>query len=113
MAERNYSDKDYADCRVITWSGLLNGDFGTPVGFMGSGDKSVQFSGTFGVGGTIVLEGTLDGTNYHTLSDLQTTAISKTAAALEGIAEAVLAIRPRVTGGDGSTNLVATLLVRP
>ena len=112
MAERAAVAKDFADARVVTWSGLLNGDTGAPVGFMGSGDKSIQFAGTFGVGGTVVLEGTLDGVNYHTLSDLQTLAISKTAAALERVAEVVLNVRPRVTAGDGTTNLTATLLVR-
>lgn len=113
MAERAVAtDKDFCDARIITWTGLLNGDTGAPVAFLGSGDKSIQFNGTFGAGGTIVLEGTLDGVNYYTLSDLQTLAISKTAAALEGIAEAVLQVRPRVTAGDGTTSLTAVLFVR-
>lgn len=116
MAERTPTEVDFADSRHVRWAGLLNTDSGAPIGYQGSGDKSIQFTGTFGAGGTIVLEGTLDkdpaSATWFTLSDLQATAISKTAAALEGIAEAVMWLRPRVTAGDGTTNLVATLVVR-
>ena len=112
MAERAAVEKDYADARLVTWSGLLNTDTGAPIGFMGSGDKTIQFVGTWGVGGTAVLEGTLDGTNWFTLSDLQTVAISKTANGLEGIAEAVLQVRPHITAGDGTTSIEAIMLVR-
>ncbi len=116
MAERTAVTSDFADSRHHIWSGLLNGDTGSPVGFQGSGDKSVQFTGTYGAGGTIVLEGTIDkdpaSATWFTLNDLQTLAISKTANALEGIAEAVMWVRPRVTAGDGTTSLIAQLLVR-
>jgi hypothetical protein len=43
------------------------------------------------------------------LSDLQTSAITKSSSALEGVAEAVKFVRPRVTAGDGTTSLTATL----
>lgn len=112
MAVRNAVAQDFVDSRIITWSGLLNGDSGDQQGFLASGDKSVQFNGTFGVGGTIVFEGSNDGLNWFVLTDLQTVAISKTAAALEGIAEATLYVRPRVTAGDGTTSIIATMVVR-
>jgi len=100
------------DSVVIQWSGLLNGDDGSPIEMPGSADRSIQVSGTFGAGGTIILEGSNDGTNYVTLADPQGTAISKTAAAIEAVLELTRYIRPRVTAGDGTTNLVATLLVK-
>jgi urease gamma subunit len=72
----------------------------------------VQFTGTFGSGGSIQLEGSNDGTTWAILNDLQGTTIVKTAAGLEGVAELTRYVRPRVTAGDGTTALVATLLMR-
>lgn len=68
-------------------------------------DRSVSVTGTFGAGGTLVIEGSNDGTNYYTLNDLQGSALSITSAKLEGISEVPLYIRPRVTAGDGTTSL--------
>jgi hypothetical protein len=95
---------------AVTWSGLLNTDDGTPFEMVAGRDRSVQFQGTFGTGGTIVLEGSNDGTNYQTLADPSSTAISKTAASIEQVLEFTRFVRPRVTGGDGSTNLVCTMI---
>jgi hypothetical protein len=97
---------------VITWSGLLNGDSGEPIEMPGSADRSIQFTGTFSSGGTIQIEGSNDGTNYVVLTDPQGNNISKTAAGLEMVSELTRYIRPRVTAGDGSTSLVASLLVK-
>lgn len=97
---------------VIQWSGLLNGDDGAPIEMPGSADRSIQITGTFGVGGSINLEGSNDGTNYVVLTDPQGNAITKTAAAIEAISELTRFVRPRVTAGDGTTSLVATLLVK-
>lgn len=101
-----------ADQNTFVWAAMLNGDVGLPAQFMATGDRTFQVNGTFGVGGTIVLEGSLDGTNYFTLSDAGGTAISRTAAGLKSVLESPLFIRPRVTAGDGTTNLIATLTVR-
>lgn len=68
-------------------------------------DRSVQVVGTFGSGGTVVIEGSNDGTNYRTLNDFQGSALSFTSAGLEGIAEVPAYIRPRVTAGDGTTDI--------
>jgi hypothetical protein len=100
------------DVRIVTWTGLLNGDDGDPFEMPGWPDRSIQVLGTFGVGGTIVFEGSNDGTNYVTLTDPQGNTISKTAAALEAVSELTRRVRPRVTGGDGTTSLTAVLLVR-
>lgn len=97
---------------VISWSGLLNGDDGAPIEMPGSSDRSIQYQGTFGTGGTIILEGSNDGVNYHPLTDPQGNAISKTAAGIEAVMELTRYVRPRVSAGDGSTSLVATLLVK-
>lgn len=96
---------------TITWTGLLNGDTGNPVLMPGSTVRSIQFTGTFGVGGTIVAQGSNDGTNWFTLTDFQGNTISKTATALENIEEVTLYIRPAATAGDGTTSLTAVLLL--
>lgn len=97
---------------LFTWTGLLNGDDGSPIDWAVWPDRSVQFVGTFGTGGSIQLEGSNDGTNWAILNDLQGSTIVKTAAGLEGVAELTRYVRPRVTAGDGTTSLTAYLLVR-
>ena len=99
--------------QVITWTGLLNGDDGTPVGVGEDfADRSVHILGTFGTGGTALVEGTLDGTNYGTLTDSTGTALSVTAAKLRAVVEIVKYIRPRISAGDGSTDLTVVLFIR-
>ena len=92
------------------WPVLANGDTGTPLPIDRRTDRTIQVNGTFGAGGTVVIEGSIDGTNYVTLSDLQGTALSFTAAGLEGVTEAVTLIRPRVSAGDGTTALNVYIL---
>ena len=97
---------------VVTWSGLLNGDDGAAFQYGAFTDRSIQFIGTFGAGGTIVLEGSNDGTNWVTLTDPQANLISKSSASIEAISEATRYVRPRVTAGDGTTNLTALLFIK-
>lgn len=97
---------------TIVWSGLLNGDDGSPMDLPDCQDRSIQFEGTFGTNGSIQLEGSNDGANHRILTDPQGNNIVKTAAALEQVTELTKTVRPRVTGGDGSTALVATLYAR-
>lgn len=94
---------------TVVWTGLLNTDDGQAFQAFSFRDQSIQFSGTFGVGGSISLEGSNNGTTWFVLTDLQGSAITKTSASLEGVAEAVKFVRPRVTAGDGSTSLTATM----
>lgn len=97
---------------AIQWSGLLNGDQGDNWEIPGALERSIQVTGTFGAGGTIVLEGSNDGTNFVTLLDPQGVAVSFTAAGLKSQGNFARYVRPRVTAGDGTTTLVATLVVR-
>jgi len=106
-----------ASVQKITWSNLANGDDGTPLtDFAAFADRSVQFVATaWGSGGTVILEGSNDGTNYHTLTNLQGTSISKTSISgtlLEQITEACFYTRPRVTAGDGDTDIDIVMMVR-
>jgi hypothetical protein len=101
------------DHEVYTWTPLTttNAD-GAPIAYAGAGGRTVQVNGTLGAGGTLIVEGSNDGTNWYQLSDLGGTAISFTAAGLKGIREEPLYVRPRVTAGDGTTSLTAVLAVR-
>lgn len=100
------------DVVKVVWAACANGDSGDPVSLIQFSDRSVQVSGTLGAGGTMVIEGSNDGTTYYTLNDTFGNPLSITALGLKGIAEIVAYIRPRVTAGDGTTSLVATLICR-
>jgi hypothetical protein len=97
---------------VISWSGLLNGDDGAPIEMPGSSDRSVQLLGTLGAAGSCRIEGSNDGTTYHVLSDPQGNALDITSLKIETVLELVRFIRPRVTAGDGTTNLALHMLVK-
>ena len=91
---------------------VLEYDIGLPVEFPRFSDRSVQVVGTWGVGGSITLKGSNDGTNYYALTDPQGNAITKTANALEQITELVQYIKPEITAGDITTSLTVKLLMR-
>ena len=74
-------------------------------------DMCVTVTGTPGAA-TFTFEGSNDGTNWFTLNDVQGNAFSKTAAALDHIAEFPRFVRPKATGADGSTNLTCILFAR-
>ena len=96
----------------ITWGPMANGDVGNSQGYTGSADRTFQVTGTFGSGGTVVLEGSLDGANWFPLHDPLGAAISKTSAGLSAVLEHCPFIRPHVTAGDGTTAITAILAVR-
>jgi len=114
----------------VVWSGLLNGDTGAPVGstigyaaasaiaavgggmVTGFADKSVHPSGTFGSGGTVAIEGSNDGTNFFVMNDPFAVPLNLTNPNIHAVTEAVVQVRPHVTGGDGTTNLTITMLFR-
>ncbi len=109
MTVQAVSFLDVVGAKRATWVVMANGDSGDPVSFASLKDKTVQVTGTFGAGGTVLWEGSNDGTNYKTLNDVGGTALSWTAASLKGVLENPLWVRPRVSAGDGTTALVATL----
>jgi len=123
MATRPYSIEKLEtfgdDVRVTVWTALANGDDGQRFEMPGSADRSMHFSGTPGTGGTIIVEGSnhlapsTAASDWFPLTDPQGNAISKTAASTgEAILELTRWIRPRVTGGDGTTSFQARLLVK-
>jgi hypothetical protein len=81
----------------IAWTPLTSTNTaGTAVAYPQWRDRTVAITGAFD-SCTVVLEGSIDGTNYFTLTDPQGNAISKTAAAMEAVTEMVRFVRPRRT----------------
>ena len=112
MATRAFVIVDQ-NTRSVTgqWSGLTQAslDDGTPVELPDYADRSIQVQGTIGAAGNLRVEGSNDGTNYVVLTDPQGTALTIVAAGvIEQIQEITRFIRPRITAGDGTTNLVCT-----
>lgn len=95
---------------LYSWPNLATNDDGTPVGLIGSGDRTFVAFGTFG-GGTVTLQGSFDQTNWFTLRDPQGANIALTAAGIRAVMEAPIYVRPLVTGGTG-VSISCQLLVR-
>lgn len=93
--------KNWADAWTIVWEAVGNADTGTGVQMPHMSDRSVQMSGTWGAA-TLVLQGSNDNVTWVTLTDGQGNAISKTADAIEQIAEFTRYIRVSSSGGTGT-----------
>lgn len=85
---------------TILWSTFTENDTGVAADCSAFPDRTVQVVGTFG-GGTIRIEGSIDGTNYSVLHDPQGNALDITSATIKLIAENPKLIRPRATAGAG------------
>jgi len=111
MATRNAVSQAPEELRLkCDWAGLLNTDVGDAQALSHYPMKAVQAIGTFGVGGSVAIEGSMDGTNWGALRDSTGTAIALTAATIvRDVLENPRFIRPRVTAGDGATTLTLML----
>jgi hypothetical protein len=105
--------------QVAVWTPLTTTDaVGRAVALAGSADRCIQFSGVFG-GATVVLQGSNHAapdpdtdTDWFVLSDAQGNAISRTDVGGEQVLELTRWIRPKLTGGGGTTAISARLLMR-
>jgi hypothetical protein len=101
-----------ANAQRVIWSGLTfsSTDDGSSIELHQYSDRSVQVTGTFGTGGSVAIEGSNDdGVTWKVLTDPQGNALNITAAGIEQITEITQKVRPRVTAGDGTTNLAVYL----
>lgn len=97
------------------WGTLTSTDTqGEAVSIPGAADRTVQINGADFDGATVIIEGSVEETptNFHTLTDPQGNAISKSSASLEAILENVTWVRPRLTGAGASTDIDVTILSR-
>lgn len=108
--------------KKITWANLANGDTGKPVDLADFKDREIQFSGTFSTGGSISFYGTsidddfnnqaVGSGQWQTMEDHNGNDITKTAVKTEAVAPAGQYCGVKVTAGDGSTNITATLTAK-
>ena len=96
------------DVAVTTWDGLLLDDDGEPVRLAVYSDRSIQVTGTFG-GASVTIGGSNDGITYHALTSTDGESLTLTSGALKQIVELPVFLKPRVFGGDGTTNLKVIL----
>ncbi len=71
-------------------------------------DRAVQVEGTFN-GATVVLTGSYDGTNYHTLNTAPTGTASYAAAGMNVLVEAPPYLQCTHSGGGGSESVTVTV----
>lgn len=103
---------DFNGVTVHKWDSMANGDVGAPVTMGRRNDKTVQIFGTPGIGGTVIMEGSLDGVNYAPLKNVFNGDLSFTDDSIATITEVTTYIRPSVTAGDGTTSFTVLLLSR-
>ena len=94
-----------------SWRNLKLDDAGSSVEWSRLSDRSVHVYGTWG-GASLVMEGSNDDTNMAQLDNLRGVAISVSANAIFGILQIAAYVRPRVVGGDATTNLNVIMLSR-
>lgn len=107
-AVTTYPFETSLDVAVTTWTGLLADDDGEPVRLAVYSDRSIQVAGTFG-GASVTLGGSNDGETYHALTDPNGQPLTLASAALRAIVELPIFLKPRVFGGNGTTNLKVVL----
>lgn len=96
------------DVAVTTWAPMAQNDDGEAVRLAVYSDRSIQVAGTFG-GASVTIGGSNDGETYHALTDTQGNALTLTSGSLKQIVELPIYLKPRVFGGDGTTNLKVIL----
>lgn len=105
-------DSLHHTCIIVTWPAMANGDDGQPIELANFADRSVQTTGTFGTGGSVRIEGSINGTDYAPLTDPQGNNLDINTSKIEAISEVVRYIRPRVTAGDGTTSVNVCMLLK-
>jgi len=95
---------------VFLWETVTATDTGEPIEILGHAGLAcaVQAIGTFG--GTLAIEGSIDGTNYVTLKTTQGDDATLTAAGVLEIATAVRYIRP--SAGAGVSDVDVYICIR-
>lgn len=102
--------------RVLTWGGLANAAIGDAALVADAREMLAMIvSGTLGVGGTVTWQGSADGVNWFTMKSAIAVPANVTQTALSTptmLKERPQYVRPNVTGGDGTTSLTVSLVVR-
>lgn len=98
--------------KQAVWSNLPNGAAGDWLDWADFSGRTFQVYGTFGVGGSITMQGSNDlnnPTNVATLTNWQGTPLTTTSPSFMTARDMPLWVRPIVTAGDGTTSLSVAL----
>lgn len=100
--------------QLIRFAGLTQtgSDVTAPIEWCQFSDRCVQIQGTWGAAGGLAIEGSNDGTNYVTLNAASGGTLAFSADGLKQVLEVPRFARARVTGGDGTTSLNVTFVMR-
>ena len=94
-----------------TWDVLAIGDEGSPLTCAQYADKTMQVAGTFG-GATVSLLGSNNGVDWAVLHDTMGAVITVATAKHTLVADSCVYVKPVINGGDGTTALVVTILMK-
>lgn len=103
------------DVQTYTWTGITTTtDTPSAVGPINKGKGAIRaavtFGGTFNGGTTAVLQGSIDGTTYATITDVAGNAVSATAAKLQEFTSSCIYFKPAVTSGSAdNVNVVLAM----
>lgn len=114
--------KTFGDQAVLFyWAAMTTtNNYGDMVSLPGWGDRCVQLTGTLSTGGAVTMYGSniaapneANDNDWFAMNDAQGNSLALNSLRGEQIIECPLWVRPKITGGDGSTSLnVSLLLVR-
>lgn len=99
--------------RQKEWSDLPLNALGDFLNTPDAVNIAIQVAGTFGSGGYVNIEGSLDGTDIVTLKDPSGNALRITSAGLYAVGTIPNQLRPNVPAGDNTTSLTVTAIMRP
>jgi hypothetical protein len=102
----------FGDAAVrVTWPGVKSGDTTVATYWSRHSDRSLQIVGVFG-GATVHIYGSNDGENFVPLTDMRGNNLTFAAPRLDQVEDCSFAIKPVVTGGDGTTLLDIIMFAR-
>ena len=96
---------------MITYTLTTADHTGDAVAWCDWADRSVTFTGTWG-GATAALEGSNDGTVWVPISDVQGTAITRTANGIEAAVELTRFVRAKLTTPGSGATVTASIIMR-
>lgn len=98
---------------LVTWANMGNADTGDAIELPWYADRTIQVVATNYGSATLVIQGSLDGSNWVTLADPQGNAMSFTSGVkMETVLENTRYIRPVTSGGTGTDLTVILYALR-
>lgn len=97
---------------IATYEHMAITDVGPGIEFYAYADRSVQVFGTFGAGGSVLIEGSNDGEHWSALADPQGSPLVFNTAKIEAVLECTRHLRPVVAAGDETTDITVLVFGR-